>query len=460
MGELNSFAAPRVYALDVIIPSVGSGRVSPIVVDFNGSRSGLSAAEAKFGDSRIEVEVLSALAEAGAGRVLAPVLRRSPVLREQISLETILRVDRSSAGIGRARDAYMPVGRTFALDAEERVAKLARRIGILYETLIFDWVPERRTLVAHGPKSQTMNDWSPGTAVVWPYTWDWRAFAFPAASRLVNPLALQLLATNKLFLAAADEASLVDHGASYSASTAAFGFLRDAGEWVENTQRTSANNSGLWVVKPAQGRRGFGVALCGANGLVDYARMAGIEGDAASLKRGLKALAAASLAGDLPEALTLIQPYVSPSIRRHPDTGLLHGTVQRACVLSDGRGARCIDVTSVLFREPRDAIARSEMREARLMTAQSRPICLSPRPDEHDSVAAVATRFVDAVEQYARSIPQEPLAAVRHEAVETARFADRTFQIACTPVVEDAWHYGTPLMAVFAQTCAPRDAMP
>lgn len=437
---------PRIYALDVVIPAASSGWPEPVVVDLNGSRSGLAAAQIKIGDSRVEIEVLSTLAEAGGGRLLSPVLRRVPNIRDTFSLDAMLSENSSSVGIGRGREAYAPRGRSFALNAEVRVSRLARSIGIDYRTILFDWNPDERDFLSDEERSQRLREWNSYGGAVWPYSWDWRAIAFPASTSLVNPFAIQLLTTNKLFLSAAHQSVMIN--SSDLIPTGAFGFCLDGTRLANWRASIDGDKDRLWIIKPAQGRRGIGVVACDEFGLAAYATMAGLESNQALLEQGVRMLAAASLTGDLPEAFTLLQPYILPSVRRHPYTGQLHGSVQRATVLSDHKGIRCLDVTTVLFQEPRENLDGKGARQRLLMTPQEQAVCLEPRVDEFDAVSSLATRFVQAIERYANSMPDRPLDAIRDEAAVTASFADRTFDVSCLPAISEAWKKGKSLLEI------------
>ncbi|UIK08976.1 hypothetical protein [Neorhizobium galegae] len=440
---------PRVYALDIVVPAAETEWSEPLVVDVNGSRSGLNACLLKTGDRRLERTVLSRLAEAGAGKIYSPILRGIPKLRSELSLAEMLGTITQPIGINRVNEAYMPIGDSLDYGNDQRTREFARDLGIEFETVIFDWSPTQRTFVSD-PGSIPLSNCFQDVAVVWPYSWDWRAVPFPTHARLVNPTCLQLLASNKLYAAAAAGGG-PPLDSPIMPPTSAFGFIGRKGkfrDWIASLDRGPIDQ---WIVKPAQGRRGYGVVVLKDENLLDYAQLAGLAADDLHLRQGGKILAAASLLGDLPEALTILQPFIDPSVRRNPYSGELHSSVQRVTVISDANGVEILDVTTILMRQARGNRAADDPRASHILTPDTSAVCIEPRPKEYQSVVNAVRSCIQCLESYARKTPLDHRQAVMWEALECARFAEQTFDYSCLNEISTAWRDGVPFLDLTKQ---------
>ncbi|MDU0309430.1 hypothetical protein [Rhizobium sp. 10PS4] len=345
-------------------------------------------------------------------------------------------------------DAYMPIGESFEHGNDQRTREFARDLGINFETVIFDWSPAQRTFVTD-LGSIPLSDCFGCSAVVWPYSWDWRAVSFPSRAKLINPTVIQLLTSNKLYTAAVADRS-AGLASPIMPPTIAFGFIGQEEKYREWIASLDWGPIDRWVVKPAQGRRGYGVVMLNDEELLEYAQLAGLTADGVQLLQGGKMLAAASLMGDLPEAFTILQPFIDPSARRNPHSGELHNSMQRVTVISDANGVEVLDVTTVLMRQPRDGRPDGDPRAPFILTPDKRAICIEPRPKEYEAIKHAALACIECLEDYALSTPLDHRGAVMWEALECAHFAERTFDRSCLNDVAAAWRDGVPLLDVFA----------
>jgi hypothetical protein len=443
---------PTVCALDIIVPADGVCPGEPVVIDFNGSRSGLIAAERRTKNRELEKHVLSFLAEAGSGTILAPVQNRSPAILEKFSIDTLLRLAQSPVGLNRVNDAYVPIGPEFNLADEERTARLARRMGIHYSRITADWDEEQRdfSLFSNEESIGLLRHWHPKEGIVWPYSWNRRAVPLPEGAKIIEPLPYYLLATNKLFLAAADDVLRKNGRMGLPIPRSwSFGFLRPAGPSL-NRLLHGFGSTPLAVIKPAAGRRGFGVLAAPVGALSQVAEMVGVTAAERLLQLGAKLIAAASLWGDLPNACTIIQPFIDGKLRRHPLTGRLHTTVYRATVKVEAHRSTCLDVTCILASTPREESSSRSVRSSLILSASDDVLCIDPGP-EGDAVAHTATRFIGElyefiVDHFHLGRLRSTEAMLNEECQVSLKFGDRMHDFDVLPTVEMGWKCALPLI--------------
>jgi hypothetical protein len=442
---------PRLYALDILVPIRGTASDAPVVVDLNGARSSLYSTTPLADGNLIERQILVALAEAGSGRIIAPTMRRVPALVDRYSLSGLLKACPKPVGINRMLDAYVPIGPEFALDDEQRTARIARELGVDYTTIIVDWNAERRDFTVSVDDRDTgpLKEFDPQDATIWPYSWDRRIFPFPPAFSRAHSLAHFVLTTNKLLLAAID-AKMRSQGECDLAMpvTQPFGFFSCHGERFSQISEKFGGGS-LSVIKPAFGRRSFGVLVVPTSKLPVVAEAIGIVADSSSLRMGARIVAACSLWGCLPEACTVVQPYIYPIMRSHPLTGKLHSTIHRATVLVNQGKIRCLGITCMLSDSPFEA---ENGRASLLVNNNVSAFCIEPYERDFERVKATAERFVANVESFSEELDglteQEVL---RWECQTTLQFSDLSTDAAIASTVETAWSSTQSLLSHFSR---------
>ncbi|MCP2250114.1 hypothetical protein [Lentzea aerocolonigenes] len=334
-ADAQTHPAPRVYALDIVVPDEGD----PLVVDVNGARSGVEPQRLLHGDDRVQEAVLTPLAEAGGG-VITTVSQTTPAPLQDRFCAARLRLAGSRCGWYEAADAYVPVGDPAARGREQLPAATARRLGIDYRAVTVDWREDRFVVLDRG-KTCDLRDWRP-EGIVWPYAWDQRVLPLPLDVPVCNPLPYSLPTTNKLLA----NHLLADVGVPPT---------RPAGLWLPGSPLLAEQAAGprrLTVVKPAVGRRSFGVVLTPTERLPEIAPDLGLVSARAGLDRTAELTVLGLLWGQATELLALAQPYVPPRLRRHPETGAMHTSIARATVVVERDVPRCVDVCAFLVPEP------------------------------------------------------------------------------------------------------------
>lgn len=381
-SDARTHPAPRVYALDIVVPDEGD----PLVVDVNGARSGVEAQRSLYGDDRVQEAVLVPLAEAGGG-VITTVSQTSPAPRQNsLSAARLRMAGGSSCGWYEAADAYVPLGDPAARGRERLPAAVARRLGVDYRSATVEWRDDRFVVTESG-KTRDLRDWRPA-GVVWPYAWDQRILALPAGVPVCNPLPYSLPTTNKLL-------------ASHLLNDVGVPPTRPAGPWLPGSAllaELTAASARLTVVKPAVGRRSFGVVLVPTDRLAEVAPALGLVSTPERLERTAELTVFGLLWGQATELLALAQPYVPPRLRRHPGTGAPHGSVARATVVVERDVPRCVDVCAFLVPEP---YGRS--RAGLMLTGGGDPAVVALPDDEAAEVRRTAESVVSRLEEAVRS---------------------------------------------------------
>jgi hypothetical protein len=440
---------PRVYGLDIVVPVLGKPPHRPVVVDVNGDRSSLLHAHQRFKDTRLDNQVLSLIAEAGGGTIFSPILRSAPAICDKFSLSALLSASPDSVGINRVADAYVPFGPEFDLSDEYRTAKIARALGIQYTTVFADWSEADRgfRLSVDHEDIGLLDNWDPGDSAIWPYSWDRRIFPFPDRFRVKELLSHYQLTTNKLLLASFDAEFPAESLAM--PITHSFGFIENNSERLSRLA-TEFGSSSLAIVKPAQGRRSFGVFVTPTNRLNFLAQEIGISASRTELERGRKILAASSLWGCFPEACTVIQPYIQSVMRRHPITRKLHSTVYRATVIAKEGSVRCLDITCILAKMPYDDESGTIERLSLIQDNDIANACIDPQPDVATVVTHVAEQFVTRLEGIVEEFSNhDEVSLIGWEALKASSFADQTHDTAVLPAVEEAWSNSKALLSFF-----------
>jgi len=325
------------FSLD-IIHDPGNDRF--VVVDLNGCRSTLSAFRRLYGDDRVQNQVLTIIAEQGRGRIHAPSLLSEPALR-LYGLGPL--EDAPACGLNRAAEAYMMRGSPYVIAGEEPTAALARRLGIEYVQWQAQWDPGDCQLVLRSSSEAcaTLDEWRPD-GVIWPFSWNLRRFCFDPACRVLNPLPVHLATTNKLLLARRLGEELVP-------PTAAFNFLDHDVSY--ETYADVLEPGQLTVVKPACGRRGYGLFTPRQSDISALAREMGVAVAVDRAEAGALLFALAALQGEGWEYLALIQPFLPGDIRQHPETQAGHLVTLRALVDAFDGKCRLIDMCEILHNE-------------------------------------------------------------------------------------------------------------
>ncbi|MFF7453270.1 hypothetical protein [Kitasatospora sp. NPDC008115] len=377
-------AAPRVYALDVLLP-LDHGQ-EPVVVDANGARSGVEAQRRLYGDDRVQRAVLEALAGAGDGTIVSLSQRTSLELQDRFSAERLRRACGPGGGWYVAAEAYAPAGDPHARQRESVHEEVARDLGIAllrYEVGVLD---DRPVLFgADGRVVGEYGDWEP-RGVVWPYAFDQRTVPL-RADLVCNPLAYALPTTDKLLLAALVPGLLP--------------VTRPAGPWLARGEKLAeaadwARGEDFVVVKPAAGRRSFGVVVVPGGRFAEVAGQLGVVApDAGRLDVLARVASIGMLWGQCGELSALVQPYVRPRLERNPGTGRWHAVVARATVVSDQQGARCVDACK--FVAPVPAGERAG-RASMIFTHSGDPLVEGLSAADEEAVTGCAVRFVAALE--------------------------------------------------------------
>ncbi|MFE6871406.1 hypothetical protein ACFVFS_33225 [Kitasatospora sp. NPDC057692] len=397
-------AAPRVYALDVLLPQERG--TAPVVVDANGARSGVEAQQRLYGDDRVQRAVLEALAAAGDGTIVSLSQRSSMDLQDRFSAERLRRACGPGGGWYAAAEAYAPPGDPHARQRESVHEEPARELGIPLLRYEVGVLGDRPVLFgADGRVAGDYGDWDP-RGVVWPYAFDQRTVPL-RADLVCNPLAYALPTTDKLLLAALVPELLPA--------------TRPAGPWLARGEKLAeaaewAAGEDHVVVKPAVGRRSFGVVVVPGARFAEVAgRLGVVARDAHRLDVLARVASIGMLWGQCGELSALVQPYVRPRLERNAGTGRWHAVVARATVLSDGWGVRCIDACKFVAPVP---VGERAGRASMIFTHSGDPLVERLSAADEEAVNGCAVRFVAGLESAvdARLGHGDDAAALRAEA--------------------------------------------
>jgi hypothetical protein len=309
-------------------------------------------------------------------------------------------------------------------------------MGIVYCRYHLTWDPKGlRFLVQNADEDQVgfdYRDWQP-PGVIWPYSFDQRVLPLPKGAPVCNPLPYYLGTTNKLLAAELLHADRLVPAPAFP-PTASLGLL-SAEANLEELYADLLGAAPLCVIKPAAGRRSYGVLLLPRAALSDIVGDIGAAASRDDVELGAKVLAISFLWCSGVDLLSLIQPYVQPQLGRSPRTNQYHTSLVRAVVLAeDGASPRCIDAVRVLCRDPRDGDAGRLTREAFILGACTGGSLELP-DDEREPIERAAEAAIAMFERGVPSHLEKPdeMAAFRLEAAITMRAVDRCSDVAVMP---------------------------
>jgi hypothetical protein len=366
-------------------------------VDFNGARSGVELQRRLYGDDRVQETVLTALAEAGDGVITTVSQTAAAPLQDKFCADRLRQIAGRRCGWYEASDAYVPAGNPLARAREQAPAEIARALGIDYRSVEVAWSEDHFTVRHTDPAHRVaddqpvdLRDWHP-SGILWPYAWDPRVLGLPTSALVCNPTPYAIATTNKLL------ASILIKGSSTAPPTLPAGFWADPSGHLTTLIEQFSPTSALTVIKPAVGRRSFGVVLIPTDRLTGMAADLGLVANPDKIRKSAELTVIGLLWGQATDLLALAQPYVRPIQLQNPETGHWHRVTARATVIVTNDHVQCIDACALLAPQP--TTGGSVTRDMLMVRGGNRAI-VTHLPDKHyQAVTGTAESFVMQMER-------------------------------------------------------------